>query len=144
MPSAFGQKFHYDDHDTDQQDLTPPVLNQWYEVFHAYDVRHLWFLILQTNDETVAKTVEVRWTIDGQVYFVASAINNNANYWGFRNDAPSGAGTAGLSLTTSQVLACWTTDKRGKDYKVEIRITSPLGTNQRLYCNCVRETLDLT
>lgn len=144
MPKAFGQKFMWRDHDTDQVSLAPPVQNQWYEVFHGYDVQLLRCRILQVNGEAVAKIIEVRWTIDGNVYFTSDSINNNIENFVYRANAPSTGGTDGIDVTTSFVAAARNTNKCGQDFKVEVRITSALGTNQTLLCQCVRETLELT
>jgi len=144
MAEVFGAKFHYDDHDTDLVNEAPPVQNTWYEVFHAYDVRHLYCVIRQVNDEAAAKTVEVRWTIDGNVYLANPALASNQINWVFRNYLPSSGGTGGLANSTAERMAAFYQSKRGKDYKVEIRITAALGTNQTLTCWCVRETEDLT
>jgi len=144
VPKAQGQKFHYRDHDTDVVDVSPPVQNQWYEVFHAYDVRLIWCAILQANDETFVKTLEIRWTIDGNVYFEQMVAAHNVRRYVFRAVDPSLGGTQGLNSSATAYTASVYTDKRGQDFKVEIRITSALGTNQRLLGYCVRETLELT
>ena len=144
MPKATGMKFHYDDHDTDAVDETPPILNNWYEVFHAQDVRLLWCYTRQSNDEAAVKTVEVRWTIDGTVYFGSFAQVSGTAYYTYRWVSLSAAGTSGLLVEAGVSNGAKYVDKRGKDFKVEVRITSALGTNQRLVCYCVRETLDLT
>jgi len=137
-------KFHYLDHDTDIVSEAPPVQNTWYEVFHAYDVRLSWCEILQTNTETAAKDIQIRWTIDGNVYFVQRSLANNTIEYIHRNRLPSTGGTAGLGYTATEVNANKYTDKRGQDFKVEVRIISALGTAQTLICRCVRETLELT
>ena len=144
MPRASGQKFHYLDHDTDSVDEEPPVQNTWYEVFHAYDVRLLYCMVTQKNDEVAAKDIEVRWTIDGNVYLRSlSHDDDTSNYW-FRDTSPSTGGTLGLYASTTSLNASRYTDKRGHDFKVEVRMTSVPGTNQSLRCYCVRETLELT
>jgi len=144
VPKAFGQKFHYRDHDTDYLNQAPPVQNQWYTVFAAEDVRLLLCFIRQTNTEAAAKEIQIRWTIDGKVYFGAVTASNNTLYYVFRNEQPSNAGTAGLSIATAWRNACFYVDKRGINFKVEVRLTSVLGTNQILNCWCVRETLEPT
>jgi len=144
VPKAFGQKYMYLDHDTDVRSLAPPVQNQWYTVFDAYDVRLLWCIIYQSNGEAAAKNLEVRWTIDGNVYLGSIAALDSATYWVFRDHVPSTGGTAGLGLWAGTFNSAYLVEKRGQDFKVEVRITSPLGTNQFLLCRCVRETLELT
>ena len=145
-PKAAGAnvKYAYLDHDTDTQLLAPPIQNQWYTIFHAYDVRLLWCVAYQRNDEAAAKNIEVRWTIDGTVYFTLIAMNNNTDTWISRSHPLSAGGTDGLRSDVSRFNAAYFVDKRGQDFKVEIRITSALGTNQLLNCYCVRETLEQT
>ena len=132
------------DHDTDRVDEDPPVQNTWYEAFHAQDVRLIWCVIRQDNDETVAKVVEVLWTIDGNEYLESIALDNASLYYVYRDFYPSSGGTAGLFVGVAKVLAAQTTDKRGLDFQVEVRLTGVPGTNQRLRCWCVRETQEIT
>lgn len=138
------QKYAYLDHDTDIVNLAPPVLNQWYEVFHAYDVRLLWCLLYQTNGEAAAKNIEIRWTIDGTVYFNVSALTSGTGYYVYRDYTENFGGTVGLVTTANIVNAAYYVDKRGQDFKVEVRITSALGSAQAFSCRCVRETLEVT
>lgn len=144
MPKAFGQKFMYLDHDSDVVNEAPPVLNQWYTAFDALDVRLIWCRARQTNVETAAKDINVRWTIDGNVYFVNTTMDNNTWYYVFRYPNASTGGTLGLATGTPIENAGYHVDKRGQSFKVEVRIVSALGTNQTLECECVRETLELT
>ena len=132
------------DHDSDIVDETPPVQNTWYEVFHAQDVRLLWCCVNQNNDELAAKDVEVRWTIDGNVYLTSDALDDLTNYFYYRYIFPSLGGTQGLKTQTPEINVARYLDKRGLDFKVEVRMTSVPGTNQRLRCWCVRETLEVT
>lgn len=132
--------YHYRDHDTDEVDELPPVQNTWYEVFHAQDVRLLKCVIWHINDEAAIKAVEVRWTIDGNIYLVITNLDSNVTTWVRRTYQPSAAGTDGLAVAGTFRNADWYTDKRGLDFKVEVRMTGVPGTNQRLQCWCVRET----
>lgn len=146
MPEAHAAdvKRWLQDHDTDLVSETPPVQNQWYTVFDAEDVRLTWCHFIQTNDEVAAKNIEVRWTVDGTVYFVLQLATNNTGYFVYRWVMGSAVGTAGLATDTATRNAVYFVDKRGLSFKVEIRITSPLGTNQTLACRCTRETLEQT
>lgn len=143
MPKAFGQKYHYLDHDSDYVSLNPPVQNTWYEVFHAYDTRLLICAFYQTNGEAAAKWIEVRWTIDGNAYVCRYQANDSQYMTVFRHFFVAGA-TQGLAGDIGFRNAGSYADKRGQDFKVEIRITDAVGTNQTLECWCVRETLELT
>lgn len=137
-------KMMWRDHDTDIVDELPPVQNEWYTVFDAEDVRLLWCRLEQNSDDVVAKDIEVRWTIDGNVYFVTFSLDDTTAEFIYRNYAPSVGGTQGLWHTTLEQQAAFYIDKRGQDFKVEVRMTSVPGVNQRLRCWCVRETLEQT
>jgi hypothetical protein len=145
-PKAAGAnvKYAYLDHDTDVQDLAPPVLNQWYTVFDADDVRLLWCEVIQSNTEAAAKNIEVKWTIDGTVYFCTVAANSGTSYLVYRSTLASAGGTSGLWFAATSFNAAYYVDKRGQDFKVEVRIVSALGTAQTLTGRCVRETLEQT
>ena len=132
------------DHDTDQVFEIPPIQNTWYEVFHAQDVRLLWCTLYQSNTENAAKDIEVRWTIDGNVYFVSVSLADATRNWVYRTYDISAGGTAGLVSVVPTQNAAFYTDKRGLSFKVEVRMTSLPGTAQQLQCRCVRETLEVT
>ena len=137
-------RWHYLDHNTDVVDESPPILNNWYEVFHDEDVRLIFCTVYQTNDETAAKDIEVRWTIDGNEYFRAFSLADSTTEFLYRQADPGVAGVSGLWHQVGWTTAAFHSDKRGQHFKVEVRITSVLGTNQRLRCYCVRETLEIT
>lgn len=137
-------EYHYRDHDTDRVNQSPPVQNTWYEVFDAEDVRLLLSELRQTNDETAAKDIEVRWTIDGTPYLGSQSCAENTWFYVQRNHWPSSGGTLGLDITTNIRNAVNNVDKRGLSYKVEVRITSVVGTNQTLIYDAVRETQVVT
>lgn len=146
MPTAHAgeTKYAYLDHDTDVVDESPPIQNQWYTVFDAEDVRLLWCWVQQQNGEVASKNVEVRWTIDGNVYFLYVTISDGTEYYIYRNTPPSLGGTDGLLWSDSITNAAFFVDKRGHSFKVEVRMVSAPGTNQQLLCYCVRETLEQT
>lgn len=132
------------DHDTDEVDVSPPDQNTWYELFDAEDVRLIWHTIYQSNTETAAKDVEVRWTIDGNVYLGTVSLPDSTYYHAYREDAASAGGTGGLALVAALSNAGKYVDKRGLDFKVEVRMTAVPGTAQRLRSRAVRETLEIT
>lgn len=137
-------KYWLRDHDSDVVDENPPDQNQWYEVFHAQDVRLLWCQIYQTNTEVAAKDIEVRWTIDGNVYLSTVALDDATTNYVYRHHTPSTGGTLGLQSGAGVVNAGYNVDKRGLDFKVEVRMIGVPGTAQQLLCRCVRETLEVT
>lgn len=132
------------DHNTDEVLESPPVQNTWYEVFDAEDVRLIWCEIYQTSTEMAAHDIEVKWTIDGNVYLVAVSLADSTANFIYRDRAPSAVGTAGLTATATEVIAGVNMDKRGLAFKVEVRMTDVPGTAQTLRCRCVRETLEIT
>jgi hypothetical protein len=146
MPVAHAgeTKYAYLDHDADVVNEAPPILNQWYTVFDAEDVRLLWCMVTQLNDEVAVKDVEVRWTIDGIPYFGVKTLNSASVWYIFRDYSDSFGGTSGLDWSATRATAGYYVDKRGHSFKVEVRITTALGTNQILGCYCVRETLEQT
>ena len=137
-------KMSWRDHDSDVVDESPPIQNEWYPVFEAEDVRLIWCVVHQSNTEVAAKDIEVRWTIDGTPYLVAFSLADSTFEYIYRHYQPSAGGVQGLWHVESDHTAGYFTDKRGQSFKVEVRITSPLGTAQRLRCYCVRETLEQT
>jgi len=145
VPKAFGQKFHYLEHDAAEVSEAPPVLNQWYTLFDDTDVRLLMVIVIQTNDELAAKTIEMRWTVDGTVYSTSFNCANNTEYYVYRDTRTSADPTGSLSFIATMYTAMGRyLDKRGQTLKVEVRITSALGTNQTLVSRAVYETLELT
>ena len=134
-------KYHFQDEDSDYLIQAPPVQNQWYTVFDAVDVRLLVCAIVQNNDDVAAKDLEIRWTIDGNVYFMADTFGQGILEYIYRRYAPSTGGTDGLHDTSAVQGAAIHAAKNGLAFKVEVRMTSVPGTNQQLRCWCVRETL---
>lgn len=149
MPRAGGsivepKKYMYLDHDTAQVDPSPVVQNEYYEVFDAEDVRLLWCVVEQYNTGAVAKGVGVRWTIDGNVYGDAETLDSDAYYYVYRTFYSIADGGPELAIVDTELNAGYTVDKRGHSVKVEVRLISAPGTNQRLQCWCVYETLEET
>lgn len=146
MPEASGRhiKYHYQDHDPDEVNEAPPVQNTWYPVFDAEDVRLLWCVVTQSNDEVALKDVEVRWTIDGNVYLLTLNAASGTEYNVYKDWLPSAGGTAGLLSIEGICNAGYFVDKRGLAFKVEVRLTGVPGGNQVLICRCVRETVEST
>jgi hypothetical protein len=149
MPQASGAggagaKYAYLDHDSAYLNQVPPVLNQWYTVFNAQDVRLLGCFIEQENDEAQNETIEVRWTCDGTVYFCSVSTNSGTEYEASRTKYSSTGGGDGIDMVAVAGMPFVTRDKRAQDFLVEVRIISALGTNQTLRAWCVYETLETT
>lgn len=144
MPQASGAKYHYLDHDTDFLNMVPPVQNAWYQVFDAEDVRLIWCCVFHSNTGAVAKDIQVRWTIDGNVYLIGWSVPSGVVHSVYRYIQPSTGGTQGLGWDGGIMTAGYRTDKRGQRFKVEVRMTSAPGVNEDLRCWCVRETLEPT
>ena len=139
MPRAHAGvvKYHYRGHDNDTVFKAPPVQNEWYELFDDEDVRLTFCNVIQENDETAAKDVQFRWTIDGIVYLETVSLDNGVFAYIWRSPIDLDSGTEVRN-------AGFYTDARGQDFKVEVKMTSAPGTNQTLTCRTVRETLELT
>ena len=149
MPAACGGhvaqvKYHYQDHLTDHLSQAPPVRNTWYTVFDAEDVRLLWCKISHVNTEELAADLEIRWTIDTNVYTLAIAGATWATPYSIWRRCPDLGSAEELYADATEKNAAYTVDKRGKAFKVEIRMTSVPLTNPELHCWCVRETLEAT
>jgi hypothetical protein len=143
MPTASGSgggAGAWEDHDGVMFAQPDPVQNQWYTVFHDYNVRLLWCTITQTNDEAGAKTVEITWTIDGNVYFYTDSYVSGTQYYIYKDATPSLGGTSGLARSTNVLNAAHYVDKRGLDFQIDVRITDAGGTNQVLGVLAVYET----
>ena len=149
MPRAGGSivapvKYAYEDHDSDRVFEEPPTQDTWYTVFDAEDVRLLWCQILQWNVEAAAKTVHVKFTIDGTVYHGSLSLPHDSDRWVYRDHMESAGGTQGLDFSETALNAAWHADKRGKSFKVTVMMSTLPGTDQTLECQCVRETLEET
>ena len=137
MPVAGGsivqfRRYGYEDQDAYRVEEMPPIQNTWYTGFNEECVRHILAVIRQRNDESAAKVVEVKWTIDGNVYFISVSLDHDTPTWIYRNRYQSSGGTAGLGSSATIVNAAHYVDKRGLAYKTEVRMVSALGTNQSL------------
>lgn len=144
MAEVYGEKYHYYDHDTDLVNETPPIQNTRYEAFDAEDVRLLFCVAQQINDEAAAKTIEVRWIIDGNTYVEVITAASGTVYYIYRHPLQGAGAASGLSNTTTANNAGFQTDKRGHSFMVDVAITAVVGTNQILNLWCTRETLELT
>lgn len=138
------KKYWLQDHDSDIIQEAPPTVNVWYTLFDDEDVRLLEMFVQQINEEEENKTLQVRWTIDGNVYFVEIDAANTTEYYVFRNLIPSLGGTLGLSSSSNQNRAFIDDFKCGLSFKVEVRIITAVGTNQALNSLAVHETLEVT
>jgi hypothetical protein len=139
-----GAKYAYLDHDTVWLSQEPPVQNQWYTVFIDFDVRLLGCFVEQENSEMSNEDIEVRWTCDGNVYQNSVNADYGHEYEFYRNKWASSNGTEGLGHIDGIDPEFTTRDKRAQSFEVQVRLTSAGGTNQKLRCWCVYETLEVT
>jgi hypothetical protein len=139
---AGGKKYMWIDHDAMELYKNPPVQNTWYTAINEVDVRLLWCQFYQSNAEAAVKEIEMRWTIDGHVYFCAMNAASLTPYYVNKDEYNSTGGAAGLYVEDVTQNAGFYVDKRGHSFKVEIRIITAPGTTQHLYCYCVYETLE--
>jgi len=146
MPQASGAavKYAYLDHDSAVVNEAPPVQNQWYTVFDEENVRLIWCVVTATDLLAAGADIEVRWTCDGNVYFMAHTVASGGPEWVFRMWSPSTGGTLGLSTDDSVRNAAFNVDKRAQSFKVEVRVTSAVLATDILEAWCVYETLEVT
>lgn len=137
-------KYAWQDHDPAYLNQIP-VQNVWYTVAHVYDFRELLFAAKYDDDEHNFPTYEVRWTLDGNVYFGSFAEEDNLQLYVRKDKYPSNAGTTGLYYNTAMVGSYHLyDDKRGLDGLFQIRITNAVGTNPLLEAWLLYETLEQT
>lgn len=131
MPQASGASKHYwrkwlANALLDQQ---PPVQNTWYTILNTTEDAEIYYVIVrQNNGDVAAKDLEIRVTADGVV----------------RTSAFAGCGNDAFKYVyTISWAGDFTVDDFHKNFggyssikaqsiKIEVRITSALGANQRL------------
>jgi len=112
------------------QALIPPVKDQWYTPLDEDNARVYFINVYQENDEDAAKNIELKMTIDGVDYGAVSLSQTHDAfyYWYVARDTISETmfgGTAFANVEGGTYI-------EGKHVKIEVRITSTLGTNQTL------------
>lgn len=124
------------------KEMAPPTLNEWHTILDTTeDVRALFISLVQTNTETGAKNVNIKITIDGITLTKATDLSAiHATYY----YAYIGSNVDALAIITTFVLPCYYYPLEGQSMKVEMRITSALGTAQTLYGYVQYETLEAT
>lgn len=146
MPFASGadKKYAWMDHDPAYLNQIP-VQNTWYEVAHVYDFRELLFAIRYDDDEHTTPDYEVRWTIDGNIYFMGIEAEDNTQIYIRKDKYPSNAGISGLNYNPA-ISGNYRLydDKRGLDGLFEVRVTHVVGTNPVLEAWLLYETLEET
>lgn len=124
----------------------PPVINTWYTIADLTGgIQGVILYVLQENDETLNKNVEVKITADGIVYAFPAAISmaHGAAYQVYKEyAAPDAAALYAIAQTTnvpfmgeSNILTDPTPTRvfEAHELKIEYRLTSAAGTNQTLY-----------
>lgn len=143
--SGLGLKYMWKHNALATLDQDPPVQNTWYTILDTTeDVRLVQIQTKQTNDETVAKNLQVRITMDGETYTSGneSQNNNTTYYWYVEVD-----GTITVTdISSSRLTAAGPgySTIHGQSVKVEVRITSVIGTNQTLDGRVFYETWEET
>lgn len=111
-----------------QINQAPPVQNTWYTVLDTkVDVRLIWLVLRQDNDETDNKNLEIRVTMDGVALIGTIDAVNLTYYQAYLNLSADTLIVSGTKFNSGYYV-----DIRGRSVKVEIRITSVVGTNQVL------------
>jgi hypothetical protein len=135
-------KYHYRKEPVATLNQDPPVATTYYTCLDTTeDVRLIWVAIRQINDETNAKDVNIRITIDGITLDRSADLSLANNTWAFAyltHDAD------GLGISTTAFQPNYYTDMRGLSVKVEMKVQSAVGTNQKLDGRVQYETLQPT
>lgn len=141
--AGLGLKYMFQTQALATLDQDPPVQNTWYTCLDTTeDVRLIQVQTRQTNDEAVAKTIQIRITIDGNtITSNAESQNNNTIYWWILDSYDTFRIT---DITSARSIATNYTTMRGQSVKVECRTTAAPGTNQTLDCRVWYETLEVT
>lgn len=137
-------KYAWMDHDPAYIDISPPVQNTWYELYHAYDVRQLLMGVKYRDDEQEGNNVEVRWTCDGNVYLFATTLDDDDQEDIYKTKFQSGTTEELTRDSTPPGMDAPYRDKRALDFLVEARVTGVIGTNAHLEAYALYETLEAT
>lgn len=122
-------------------DQVPPVQNTWYTLLETVEDVWLAFVrVLQANDEVAVKNINMRWTADGRTLTRQAGdlgqANNTTNWWSLQSntlDDISGSTTitpAGTAIDGGGPFF-------GLSVKLEVRLTSVVGTNQTLRARAI-------
>ena len=105
-----------------------PTENTWYTILNTTtNVLLEWVRVHQANDQTAAKSLAVRFTIDGQTYVSSyTSCAHDTRYW-----CMLGANGV-VYLKTADVNPAFYMGLRGKSVKVEVQFADTPGTNQVL------------
>ena len=103
--------------------------NTWYTVLETtQNIRVLYVAFRHDTTDNVAKTLEVRATVDGIIGGLGpAACNNNTWYYAFLNYT-----TSGFVWSTTIYNVARYVDLRGKSVMIEIRQTTAPGANAEL------------
>jgi len=148
MPAASGagggKKYSWMDHDPAYLEQHP-AQNTWYTVLEDEDFRGKIFAVMQYNDDMDNMTLEVRWTLDGNVYLRSMTIPYNTQYYIYKNKYPSTETNSIVETTDFENMVEGGQEKFALSAKLEIRMTSaPFGAGDLLYAWCLYETLEET
>jgi hypothetical protein len=149
MPTAHGAPIaqiinFLQDHETEEQVKTPPTINVWYTLLDDDDVKLNWFAIIQANDEHSSLDVEIKVTIDGNVYLGAFSADDGTMYYLFKSNVLAAAPNTIDKSTDFSEANGQATPKYGLHMKIEYRVVSAVGTNQALSAWADYETLEAT
>ena len=111
-------------------DQAAPVFNQWYTVLDTTSKIRLYSISLkQVNDEIADKGIGVQVIIDGVTTSASSTTCGSGvvNYSYLNNNLD------GFAIDTPIKAVGYYVALHGKSIKVQVKNTSALGTNQRLY-----------
>lgn len=134
-----------------EQDRNPPVQNTTYDLIDEEDgVMVLSVYAQQTNTETNGKDVDWVFTIDGEVFTHPGGLDPMVHATEYliplyaTGDAvkpmvKTGAAALGFLMEKTSVAHFILP---GTDVKIQYKMTSAAGTNQRIYAKCLYATLE--
>lgn len=146
MPVASGRglKYWLQDHDTAYLDQTP-VQNTWYTILDEDDVRLIYHSVEYDDDEHNMPTIEVRWTLDTNVYNGTCADEAAGTQWYVQRQKYAVVeGGEELLGSTTRIMCMTDVPKHALHGKLEARVTNVVGTNPHLIQRCLYETLEET
>ena len=146
-PSAFGsggKKYWLKDHDTALTEDTA-VQNTWFTVLDEEDVRLIYHSVEYDDEEHNMPTIQVRWTLDGNVYIGDGSDEAAGSQWYFyRNKYATSEASNELIGQLTRILCMYDVPKHALHAKLEARVTNAVGTTPVLRQRCLYETLEET
>jgi hypothetical protein len=130
--------------DTAYIEAIPPIINQWYTVLEADDLRLKIFALSFVNDEQATPNWEIKWTLDGNIYLFHYDPESDGQMYVSMKKYSIANGVSLWDSSSPLPISNKFFDMCCLHGKLEIRLTNALGTNPILKAWCVYETLEVT